>query len=176
MKKTYPLALCAVISSFSAVLMFLTGFIPVGTYATPCIAGVLLCVIVIEVGYPAAVAAYVAVSILSLLISADKEAVLYYMLFFGFYPVLKGLVEKLKSKVFQYALKFAVFNVCMIATFFLALSVLSVPKESFVVFGFYLPWAFLLAGNVIFIMYDVCLTRLITTYYVKWRKLLKIRK
>lgn len=176
MKKTYPIALCAVITAFSAVVMFLTGFIPVGTYAVPCIAGALLCVIVIEVGYPAAAATYISVSLLSFLLSADKEAALYYVLFFGFYPILKGLIEKLKNIAFQYILKLVVFNLCMVGSFFLAITILSVPKESFEIGGFYLPWAFLLAGNVIFIIYDICLTRIISIYFIKWRKLLKIRK
>ncbi len=176
MKKTFPLALCAVIASFSTLIMFLTGFIPVGTYAAPCIAGVLLCVIVIEIGYPAAFASFIAVSLLSFLLSADKEAALYYALFFGFYPIIKGLIERLKSKALQYILKFSVFNICMISVFFLAISALSVPRESFVLFGLYIPWVFLLVGNGIFIIYDLCVTRLITIYLSKWRKLLKIRK
>ena len=172
-KKSYIISLCALIASFSLVLLLLTGLVPVGTYALPCIAGVLLAVIVIEAGYPWAISVYVVVSVLSFLLVADKEAALYYTAFLGFYPVVKGAVEKLKSVVLQYSLKFLVFNICVVTAFFVSIYVLSVPKESFQVFGVYIPWVFLLLGNVFFLVYDLCLTRLISEYVFKWRKKIK---
>ena len=172
-KKSYIISLCALIASFSLVLLLLTGLVPVGTYALPCIAGVLLAVIVIEAGYPWAISVYVVVSALSFLLVADKEAALYYTAFLGIYPVVKGVVEKLKSVVLQYSLKFLVFNICVVTAFFVSIYVLSVPKESFQVFGVYIPWVFLLLGNVFFHVYDLCLTRLISEYVFKWRKKIK---
>lgn len=70
--------------------MFLTGLIPIGTYALPAIAGVLLIVAVIEIGAKWAWMIYAAVAVLSLLFAADKEAALLFVLFFGYYPVLKS--------------------------------------------------------------------------------------
>lgn len=174
-QKTYRLAFSAVISALSLALLFLTGLIPVGTYAFPCISGALLAVVVLETGYVSAFTVYFAVSVLSALFVADKEAALYYIAFLGFYPILKGLIEKIKSKVIQYILKLLIFNGCMIGGFFASISLLSVPKESFNIFGIYLPWVFLVLGNIIFVIYDFCLTRIISEYIVKWRKKLKIR-
>ncbi len=175
MKKSYTIALCALISALSFVMLMLTSLIPVGTYAFPCIAGAFLAVVVIEAGYASALAVYAVVSVLSFLLVSDKEAVLYYAIFLGFYPVLKGLVERINSKVIQYSLKFIVFNVSMIGAFFVSIRLLSVPKESFELFGVYLPWLFLLIGNVVFLVYDLCLSRIITEYVLKWRNKLKIK-
>lgn len=173
--KTYTLAFSSVIATLSLVMMFVTTFIPVGTYAIPCIAGAMLAAVVIEAGYVTATAVYIVVSILSFLLVGDKEAVLYYTAFLGFYPILKGLFERIKLKVLQYFLKVLVFNVCMVAAFYVAIWVLSIPKESFEILGVYLPLVFLAAGNVVFIIYDFCLTRIITQYIVQWRKKIKLR-
>lgn len=171
--KTYSLAVCALIAALSFVMLLLTGLIPVGTYALPCIAGAFLAVVVIEVGYPWAVTVYLVVSVLSFLFVSDKEAALYYAAFLGIYPVIKGLVERIRNKYIQYILKFLVFNLCVISAFYIGITVLSIPKESFNLFGVYLPWVFLLIGNVAFVIYDICLTRLITEYITRWRKKLK---
>lgn len=172
--KTRTLAFCSVISAVSLVLMFITGLIPVGTYAFPCVAGALLAVVVIESGYIFAFTTYIVVALMSALFVADKEAALYYIAFLGFYPILKGLFEKVRIKLLQYILKFALFNICIVAAFFVSITLLSVPKESFVLFGVYIPWVFLVLGNIVFAVYDFCLTRIISEYAYKWRKKLKI--
>ncbi len=174
-KKTYSLAFSSVIAAMSLAFLLITAVIPVGTYALPCIAGALLAAVVIESGYIAAFTVYGVVSLLSFLLAADKEAALYYVAFLGFYPILKGLLERIKSRIVQYIAKFSVFNVCMVAAFFVSITVLSVPKESFELFGIYLPWAFLVAGNGVFVVYDICLTRLISQYVLKWRNKLRFR-
>ena len=174
-KSAFSLAFSSVIAALSLVFMFITVLIPVGTYALPCVAGAMLAAVVIESGYITASAVYFVVSVLSLLLVADKEAVLYYIAFLGFYPIIKGLIERIKSKFVQYILKFAVFNVCMVAAFFAGIALLSIPKESFQLFGMYLPAVFLALGNIVFVVYDICLTRFISQYIVLWRKKIKFK-
>ncbi|MBE6737250.1 MAG: hypothetical protein E7566_01145 [Ruminococcaceae bacterium] len=173
--KTYSLAFASVIAALSLVFMFITTFIPIGTYALPCIAGAMLAAVVLESGYISAFVVYFVVSVLSVLLVGDKEAVLYYIVFLGFYPIVKGLFERIKLKPLQYALKFILFNVCIVSAFFIGISVLSIPKESFELFGVYLPWVFLIMGNIVFIIYDICLTRIITQYANIWRKKIKFK-
>ncbi len=175
MKKTHHLALCAMICALSVAFMFLTGLIPIGTYALPCISGILLAIIVIESGYAASLSVYLCVSVLSFLLSADKEAALYYTAFFGIYPILKGLIERIKLPIIILIIKLLSFNVCVITAFFISIYILFVPKESFELFGIYIPWLFLIVGNGVFIVYDVVFTRLIASYVTKWRKLLKFK-
>lgn len=168
MKKSVKVSLGGVIAALSLVLMLLCSVIPIGTYAFPAFAGILLVVIVIELGYGWAFAVYFATAVLSLLLVTDKEAALNYTAFFGFYPIIKSLIERLRSKVLQYLIKFAIFNVCAVAAFMIGIFLLNVPKESFNLFGVYLPWLLLLIGNVFFIIYDLCVTRLVTIYLLKW--------
>lgn len=172
MKTSYKVSLGGVVGALSVVLMLLTSLVPFGTYAFPAFAGVLLICVVIELGYSWAFIVYTVVSALSFIFLTDKEAALYYVVFLGFYPIIKGLIEKLRYKTLQYVLKFSVFNVCMVIAFYLSISLLSIPKESFNLFGVYLPWVFLLLGNVVFIMYDYCISKVVTVYILKIHKLL----
>ncbi len=168
MKTSVKVSLGGVVAALSLVLMLLTSIIPFGTYAFPAFAGILLVLLVFNLGYAYAFAVYFVTAALSFLLVTDKEAALYYALFLGFYPILKGVIERIPSKPVQYIVKLALFNVCMIAAFYIGITLLSIPKESFILFGVYLPWVFLILGNIVFIIYDLCITRLVTLYLLKW--------
>lgn len=170
MKKTFVVAFGGIICALSIILLFLSDLLSVGVYAFPIFAGVLLSAVVIEGGYVWAFSVYGCVSLLSFFLVQNKEAVLYYIAFFGFYPVLKGLVEKIKPKFLQFLLKYLIFNACMIGAFFAGIYLLSIPKESFNIMGVYLPYVFLIIGNIVFIVYDYMVSVLITRYVFKWRK------
>lgn len=157
--------------------MFLTGLISIGTYALPAFSGILLIVIVIELGAGWAWPVYIASSVLSLLIAGDKEAAMLFVVFFGYYPILKAYLEKIRHKIVSWLLKFSVFNAAMVLAFFLSIRLLGVPEDSFTVFGIYLPWVFLLAGNLVFAVYDYAISTLVVLYFqrfhrfvVKWLK------
>ena len=156
MSKSGKIALGGLLTALGVVLMFLTGLIPIGTYALPAIAGVLLIVAVIEIGAKWAWMIYAAVAVLSLLFAADKEAALLFVLFFGYYPVLKSFLERISNKVLSWISKFAVFNVAVVACFFLAVNFLQLPEDSFTVFG-----------NAVFLIYDIALSGLVATYVEK---------
>ena len=84
------LAFCGVMAALSTVLLFLTGVAPVATLALPAIAGCLLIPVVVEAGLPWAFGVYGVCSVLSFLLAPDREAFLFYLLFFG---VLSGPVR-----------------------------------------------------------------------------------
>ena len=164
MSQSGKIALGGMITALCLVLMFLTGIITIGTYALPAIAGALLIVMVVEMGARWAWAVYAAVAVLSLLFAPDKEAALLFVLFFGYYPIIKAVLERSfwKNKVLQIIVKLAVFNAAMVLSFVLAVWVLQMPQEAFTIFGLYLPWVLLLIGNVIFVIYDYGLTGVVS--------------
>lgn len=163
-KTAYKVALCGAVAALSMVLMMLTTVVSVGTFALPMISGILLTVIVVEFNAKWALGVYFAVSVLSFLMSGDKEAVMYFIMFFGFYPIIKEYFERIKLRVVQWLLKFALFNVCMVASFYIGVYLLGVPVESFDIFGVNLPVVFLLIGNLAFPLYDKCVTLIVTRY------------
>ncbi|MCQ4022530.1 hypothetical protein GMA13_05855 [Ruminococcus sp. zg-924] len=170
MTSSYKMALGGIFSALAVVSMLISYLVPTATYACPALAGVMLIPVVIEVGKGWATCAYAAVSILSFLLLADKEMALMFTAFFGFYPILKAVLEKHFSPILYWFLKIAVFSVCMAGVFFISIYVLGIPRDSFTIFGVYLPWVFLVIGEVVFVVYDIALTRVISAYVRVWRK------
>lgn len=162
--KSRKIAFGAIVCAASLVLMLLCGVIPVGVYALPCLAGMLLMYIVTEFGTRWAIGVYISTALLSLLLVSDKEAVLNYILILGIYPILKSFFEKPRFRKISVLLKLLYFNAAAVAVYFLSIYVLSVPAQSFLVFGSKLPLVLLAFGNVVFIVYDICLTRIISRY------------
>lgn len=173
MNNTKKIAFCSMIAALGSALMFLSGVVSIATYALPAIVGALFILIVIEFSRSSAFIAYVVVSILSLFIAQDKKAVALFILFFGYYPILKELIESLKNKVIQYVLKFTIFNVAMLLSFFVFIKLLLVPIESFYTLGLSLPILFLVFGNLVFWLYDFALSGFITAYIARFQKIVK---
>ena len=84
--------------ALSLMIMFLTAF-PYMTYALPAIAGAVLIPVVIELGSKWAWMVYACVSFLSLLIAPSLEAKVMFIAFFGYYPIVKALLERQKNRV-----------------------------------------------------------------------------
>lgn len=169
MKRTGSVALCGVMSALCMVCMFLTGVIPFATYALPALAGVLLIAIVIEQGKRWAALVYVAVSLLSFILSPDLEAKLMFVCFFGYYPILKAVFEGIRRPRFALCLKLAVFNVAVIAVYFILSALGGLAADEFEIFGKNLPLFFLAAGNLVFLLYDYALTGLVSVYVQRLR-------
>lgn len=164
-KPAFKLAFCAVIAALEVVLMLVTGLIPVGTYALPCFAGMLTIAVVIEFGCRWALGVFAVAAVLSLILSGDKEAALLFLLLFGYYPILKNVMEKhLSNPVLCWIIKLLLFNAAAVASFFGATLLLGVPASEFTLFGVYLPLVFLLIGNVFFVLYDLSILVFVRFY------------
>ena len=172
-ERSFKAAFGGIIAALSIVLMFLTGIIPTLTYAIPAICGALLMAIVIEITSRFAGLVYVAVSILSLLMVADKEAAVMYAAFFGYYPIIKSFIEKKTNNGLSWIIKYAIFNVSMIASYFVVSKVFMITFDDIDSFGKFAMPLLLFLGNIVFAVYDIALTRLVTAYMMSWRKYIK---
>lgn len=164
---TGRLAFGSMLSALCVVCMFMTNLIPVASYALPALAGVLIMIAVVELGKRWALIVYGVSALLSLLLVSDLEAKLVFVLFFGYYAILKSIFESLHRPNFCIALKFSVFNLAIISAYFLAIHLFQLPMEEFVLFGIQLPLVFLILANVVFLVFDIAMTRVITMYI--WR-------
>ncbi len=163
-------------AALSLVCLLLTVF-PFATYALPALASVFLMPVVIECGARWATAVYVAEAAAALLITPDIEAKLLFVAFFGYYPILKSLTERSRLRALEWLGKLVVFNAAVVASY-AALSLLGFSLEVFRFGNAALPlWifllAFLLAGNVIFVLYDIALTRLLPLYFSRFQPMLR---
>lgn len=171
--RSFKVAFGGIIVALSIVFMFSTGIIPTLTYAIPAMCGALLMAVVIEIGSVFAGAIYIAVSILSLLVVADKEAAVMYVAFFGYYPIIKGFIENKLGKTLSWIIKYIIFNIAMILSYFVISKVFMITFDDIDFLGKYALPALLLVGNIVFALYDIALTRLVTIYLMRWQKYIK---
>lgn len=176
-KLSYKVALGGVLASISLFIMFLTGFGPFFTYLCPMCAGALLIVLVIEVSKKWALAAYAAVALLSIFTTPDKEAAMIFIFLFGYYPILKSVLEKIPNRALEWAAKVVVFNIAVISAYALIINVFGMTQflDSFADWGKYGIGFFLLAANVCFVLYDFALSSIVDAY-IKWFRPKFLRK
>lgn len=172
MKKTsYKVALGGVIASVAVFIMFTTGLAPFLTYVAPMFAGTLMIIIFTELSFGWAFTTYAAISVLSFLITPDREAALLFIFFFGYYPIVKALIEKLRLKTVQFILKLLCFNVSTILCYLVIINVFGMTEvfDSLSEFGQYSLLIFLGAANVVFVIYDLFLNSCKKVYTERFR-------
>lgn len=162
LKNTKKITFCGLIAALSVVFMLLS-YIPYLTYTAPAIAGVFMMIIAIEISRKWAYSSYIVSAVLVFLL-AENEAKILYILFFGIYPILKGNIEGLRKRVPEYVIKFLVFNVAMLLEVLASVYLLGIPIESVGFAGVYLYIILAIVLNVLFIVYDIALSRLIMLY------------
>lgn len=165
MKNTVKVTFCGVIAALGVVIMFLSGIIPIASIALPALAGCMLIPVVAECGEKWGFAVFAVTAAVSFFISADKEAFLIYTLFFGYYPVLYGTLDRIKSKYLKYALKLVVFNIAAVSDVLIITFVFGIPFESIEILGDFAPWVLLILANAVFVVYDFALKGVIFTYF-----------
>lgn len=182
MKKTNKLAfrisLGGVITALCVFSMFCTGFLPMLDYTIPTFAGFLMVIMIVETGAKWAVTTYAAVSFLSLLVTPNYQASLLFVLFMGYYPIMKVYLDKLKNKTLSWIIKYAVFNAAIVILFMLFQYIFTTEDmlEGMEMFGKYAALVLWLAANLFFFIYDRLLGQL-TNIYVNWfRKKILRRK
>ena len=163
---TYLLAFSSVLCAVAVMLMFATGLFPFATYAIPAAAGAFLMAVYIEAGPKYAYMVFIGAAILSLFLCADKEAAVLFALFFGHYPVTKAYVERIRFTPLCWAVKIILFNLLVVASYYIVFSLFMTPQllEDFSDFGKYTAIILMGMGNLVFILYDVGLTRVVTLY------------
>lgn len=172
------IAIGGVFAALCLVIMFSTAFIPFGTYALPCLAGAMLVVVVIENGRNVAWMVYVSVSLLSILIVPDKEAVLVFVVFLGYYPIIKSNLERFCSRLVEYFCKLALFNFTIISGYAVMAYVFGLSEliADLGDLGRIGMAVLIFLANVVFILYDVALTRYCIIYVRRIRQSLVRRR
>ena len=176
MKNSFRIALCSVITALSVLFMLMTMILPVAAYSSVMLTGLCTSLIVEEIDRKYALCSFAAVSILSAVLIPDKESVILYVVFFGYYPVLKDFIETKFKKLVNFVIKMLVFNSACLISFFTSIYVLSVPKDSFMIGDLYLPWVILIMANLLFLIYDYTLEVMIRLYRVRFKKYLQKMK
>lgn len=158
-------------SALGVVTLYLGSMIEVIDISMAVIASLFVIFTVIEYGGAAPWAVYAVTGVLSAILLPNRFPAAMYILFFGFYPILKEKIEKLRSRVWQWVIKEAIFNVCLVVLMYIARWLLFIDVDVMT-----LMWAvFFLLANGTFVIFDIALTRLISLYIYKLRRKLRIK-
>ncbi len=169
------LALCGMIVALSVVLMLTSSIIPIMTYAAPLFSGLLLIPVQLEYDRKTAWTVFGASALLVLILGFDKELALFY-LFFGYYPIIKWRIERLKTKWKQLFLKLGGFSVSLILMYVLLTFVLGVTAvmADFQEMGTIMTVVFFLMMLFCLMLFDRSLTPLSILYVTRLQP--KLRK
>ena len=168
-RQSAMMAYCGMAAGLSIVIMLLGGVIPAATYAVPMLCGLLLLPILLEFGPAATWTTFAATGLLTLLLGLDKEAAFFY-LFLGYYPIVKGRLDKLR-RPFRTLAKIALFSLALAAMY--GLLYLLFPMAAFMrefgEMGGLLTAVFFIAFVGVLLLYDRVLDRLLLVYAIRIR-------
>lgn len=157
MKSSVKVAFCGVIAAMVCAVMA-ASLIPNITFAVPAVAGLLLIPVFAEVGIGAAVSCFSVSAAVSFFV-CDKTSWVLFVALFGYYPVIKPLIEKIKTPVLKWTLKFLVFDLAAVVCY-----VVEILFFKFTV-KHWLLLAVFAVGNIVFVLYDVAVSRIAALYY-----------
>ena len=164
------MALCGVLAALAVALMFLGGTVAFAAIACPVMASLVLIPVYTECGWKWGLLWYAAVAALAALLAPEKEAAVLFV-FFGYYPMLRKLIGRLRVRAAAWAVKLVYVNAAVFAAYGLMLYVfhLTAVMEDFAGMGKAMLAVLLVLANVTFVIYDVLIARLEIYYHVRLR-------
>lgn len=152
------IALGGVTAALAVVIMCLGGLVPLATYILPMLLCILLTLLLPRLTVRGAWVWYSAVSLLSVLLSPDKEAAAVWV-FLGYYPIIKPFLDSKKAGII---LKFFIFNASTLIMYALLIHLFGMAEllEEFSSMGIFLGSITLVLGNLCFYLLDIVLSRL----------------
>lgn len=173
MKKSVKAAFCGLASALCIALMFTGSLFYIFAYAVPMLLGLVTLMLNKTFGKGYAIYLYISTSVLSLLFVPEKETVMMYVLFFGYYPVIKPYMEKIKIRFIPFLLKLILFNISVFAIEIICVYVFAIPFFEDGVFSSAMLIFFAAAMNISFVMYEMLLQKFSVLYEMKIEKRIK---
>ena len=162
-------ALVGVLAALSLIALYLSAVSPTARMGIVAIAGLFPAGAVVSAGLKAGFFCYGAAGLLGLLLVPDKANALLYLLFFGLWPMVKSLLQRLPARPLEWLCKLAVFN-AVLSLFWFGLHSLFLP---FLPETLQAPWMVYAAGNAAFVIYDVGFSKLISFYVARVDRVLR---
>lgn len=154
-------------SALGVAFMYVGALFEVLDLSTAAIASICVLLVLTELGGRYAWLTYAVTGVLPLLLLPQKFAAVLFLGFLGFYPMAKSFFERKFRGWRCLVLKILLLNIC---TFLMLLAVRYVVAEAL-----WFEIMTLVLANIVFVVYDVALTRLLHAYVFVWRKKLKMK-
>ena len=165
MKKraTGKMAYASMFVAISVVICIISSLFPTISLSIVAFAGIVTAVSLILCGFKYSLLVYIATAILALLLVPDKGTAVYYILLFGHYPMTKLLIERIGKRAVSWIIKILLANIIYIAEIIIAAYMLGVYESV----GTVMFFVTLILFNVLFILYDICLSRIMVAFVLK---------
>ncbi len=168
MKNSKVIAYSGVATALSVVMLFLGSIFWVLGYTMPLVASLVMIILLDSISQKSALLTFISTSIISFILLNDKECVLLYILFFGYYPLIRDKINYIKPKFLSYLLKFITFNAAMVLTQVFCVYVFGIPFDDML--GKWGIVLFVLCLNLVFVVFDKLYTLLLKLYRIKLKK------
>jgi hypothetical protein len=152
-----------VFTALIVVLNLLGTFVDILDFTTAAISSFAVLIVMLEAKKKYAFMVYAASGILSVLLVPMSTATLYYIAFFGFYPILRAFTSKF-AKILRKTICFVCFNLLMAGIMLLFKAVFALQNEPY-----YIYLILLAALNIFFFAFD----RLYDVFPILYVKLIR---
>ena len=159
-KVAYP----AILSALALILVYLGSIAPTGSWGIVAAAGLLPAAAVISVNLTAGFLCWASAAVLAFLLTPDKLCALLFGVLFGLYPMVKSLVERLRKKPLEYALKLIFFNAAFTVVWLTMAAAVTASLPQTLSGS---VWVLYGLANVVFLLYDYGFSRLIGLYIAR---------
>lgn len=171
MRESSRAALGGIISAIAVVIMLCTYISPFLVYTAPPFAGLILLIIVNEIGYKWSVGAFFTISFLSIFLIADKESAVFFTMFFGYYPILAVFLENaVHNKILRFLIKLIIYNLSVTVSFIICTFVFGIEYDEFGTGKNIFIILFAVLMNILFTAYNLLVTKFQLIYLLKFHK------
>ena len=176
--RTKRVAVSGMMVALGVIILYMGSLIEVLDISMAAIASLLCIIAVIEYGKIYAVMVFGATALLAMLVLPEKYTPALYALLIGYYPILKELIERIGKKsifsqrgfsVLRWVIKLVFFNCALLVFALVAKYILVLPESEK-----WMQITMFALANAVFVVYDVALTRLISTYIFQVRARLRL--
>ena len=156
------IAFSAIALALTIICLYGASFLPTGRLAALALASLFGGICISQYGVRYGVALYVGASILALLFIPRRMFVLIYILFLGYYPIIKLYIEKLNKLWAEWILKVLFFNVLLLV-FYIAFKLFFMPIFNATLTTLLLQYlgVVIIALEIVFVIYDLALSYMI---------------
>lgn len=165
--KTRRMTLAAIFMALAVALCYIASISQMMSLTIVALSGLITAAAVIECGIGYACLCFAGAAILGGLLVPDKSVAIFYITFFGYYPITKSLVERMRSRVLEFIIKEAVFLAVVTAYLFLLWTILFPEIEASALT--YAPIVYVVAA-VFLLCYDYAMTKVIALYQLRLSK------
>lgn len=158
------IALGGILTALCVLLNYVAAFMPSGKLGIYVLSSLAIAAAIVELDIKGATTVYAASAILIFLLSGNINTLLLFTLFFGIYPIVKYYAEKQRRASVEMLIKYIGFNVLAVLGYFVYWMIFGISPVSLNILSPWMIAGVILGAEVIFLIYDYVLSRLIRYY------------